>query len=283
MLPNEYRDAVGEHRREADPPAPPGPNPPKVRSYADEVLCTAMDFGEGLLKCGAEVRRVEDTVIRICHAYGAEHVEIFAITAMITAAIRMPDGDYSSQVRRVYGSDNDFLRLEDFNELSRRICRETPPIEEVQESLRKIRENGKPIDPVVFIGGTVAAASFAVFFGGGVFDAVASGVIGFLMILLGSTLFSKMGPFARTLLNSVFAGLLAETAAHLYGGFHADKIMIATIMLLIPGSSFCNSLRDLFSGDTFAGSARLMQSVLLALTIAAGFSLAILLFGGVIL
>ena len=256
---------------------------PKPRTYADEVLCTALDFGEGLLKCGAEIRRVEDTATRICQAYGAEHVEIFAITAMITAAIRMPDGEYSSQVRRVFGSDNDFRRLEDFNELSRTVCRDTPPIEAVQARLREIREGDRRLDPIVVLGGTVATASFAVFFGGGLPDAIAAGVIGFLMLLLGGTLLSRMGPFARTLLNSIFAGLLAETAAHLYPGFQADKIMIATIMLLIPGGAFCNSLRDLFSGDTFAGSARLMQSILLALTIAAGFSFAILLFGGAVL
>lgn len=255
--------------------------PFQERSYADSVLCTALDIGEGLLKCGAEIQRVEDTVQRICYAYGAEHIEIFAITAMITSSIRMPDGEYSSQMRRVYGSVNDFRQLEDFNALSREICRDTPKIESVQKRIREIKNVRREHSWFSVLGGVIAAAGFAIFFGGNLLDALASGVIGFLIMLLSETVFSKMGPFTRTLLNSILAGLLAETAAHLYGGFHADKIMIATIMLLIPGIALSNSLRDLFSGDTFAGSARLIQAVLLALTIASGFSLAIVLFGGV--
>ncbi len=256
--------------------------PERERSYADEVLCTALDIGEGLLKCGAEIQRVEDTVTRICRAYGAEHVEIFAITAMITASIRMPDGGYSTQTRRVYGSSNDFRQLEDYNALSREICKEPLPFETVQTRLSEIKREARAHKWISVVGGVVAAAAFAVFFRGNVFDAIASGLIGFIIMLLGATVFSHIGPYASTLLNSILAGLLAETAAYFYSGFHADKIMIATIMLLIPGIAFCNALRDLFSGDTFAGSARLIQAVLLALTIAAGFSIAIVLFGGVI-
>lgn len=30
----------------------------------------ALDMGETMLRCGAEILRVEDTVIRICTAYG---------------------------------------------------------------------------------------------------------------------------------------------------------------------------------------------------------------------
>lgn len=254
---------------------------PKARSFADMLLCTALDIGEGLLKCGAEIQRVEDTVQRICRAYGAEHIEIFAITAMITASLRMPDGEYSSQMRRVYGSVNDFRQLEDYNALSREICADTPVFDIVQERIFKIKQAARTKKWIEIVGGVVAASAFSVFFGGNVYDAIASGLIGLFIMLLSATLFSHIGIFARTLFNSFLAGLFAESVASLYGGFHASIIMIATIMLLIPGSAFSNALRDLFSGDTFAGSARLVQAILLALTIAAGFSLAIVLFGGV--
>ena len=53
------------------------------------LLCLAMDIGEGMLKCGAEIHRVEDTIERVCKAYGAVHVEIFAIPSVIISAIRM--------------------------------------------------------------------------------------------------------------------------------------------------------------------------------------------------
>ena len=251
------------------------------RTYADRVLCTALDVGEGLLESGAEIRRVEDTMERICRAYGAEHVEVFAITATIQASVRMPNGEYSSQMRRVYGSSNNFRLREDFNALSRLICTEGLSIDEVQLRIREMRRSQKPHSWIADFGGAFAAAGFSVFFGGSLADGLMSGVIGLVMLIVGGIVLKNVGVFAKTLINSFIAGILTECAVHLYSGFHADMIMIATIMLLIPGSSFCNALRDLFSGDTFAGSARLVQSVLLALTIASGYSLAILIFGGV--
>ena len=251
------------------------------RTYADQVLCTALDVGERLLESGAEIRRVEDTMERICRAYGAEHVEIFAITATIQASIRMPNGEYASQMRRVFGSSNNFRLLEDFNALSRLICAEVLPIDEVQRRIREMRRSQKPHSWRADFGGAFAAAAFSVFFGGSLLDGALSGVIGLIMMIVGGFVLKNVGIFAKTLINSFIAGILAEFAVELYPEFHSDMIMIATIMLLIPGSSFCNALRDLFSGDTFAGSARLVQSVLLALTIASGYSLAILIFGGV--
>ena len=62
-------------------------------------------------------------------------------------------------------------------------------------------------------------------------------------------------------------------------GDHADKVMIGTIMLLIPGVDIGNSLRDLFFGDIVSGSMRLIKALLTATAIAVGYSIAILLGG----
>ena len=39
-------------------------------AFSIEHLTLALDIGERLLVCGAEVSRVEDTITRICRAYG---------------------------------------------------------------------------------------------------------------------------------------------------------------------------------------------------------------------
>ncbi|MBQ7846969.1 MAG: threonine/serine exporter family protein [Clostridia bacterium] len=92
----------------------------------EEVLTIAMDLCECMLECGAEIHRVEDTAERICRAYGAERVEIFAMTSLITATIVMADDRKSTQVRRVYGSANELYKIEKLNALSRTICKDTP-------------------------------------------------------------------------------------------------------------------------------------------------------------
>ena len=99
----------------------------RIASFAEYLLCLALDVGEGMLKNGGDVNRVEDTIERICRAYGAEHVEVFTIISVINAAIRMPDGSYSSQLRRVKSTSNNLGKLERLNALSREICKEKPP------------------------------------------------------------------------------------------------------------------------------------------------------------
>ena len=53
-------------------------------------------------------------------------------------------------------------------------------------------------------------------------------------------------------------------------------------MSLIPGVAFTNSLRDLISGDTITGLLRLIEAIVIALSIAIGFSLASLVIGGML-
>ena len=64
-------------------------------------------------------------------------------------------------------------------------------------------------------------------------------------------------------------------------GGNVDMVMIGTIMLLVPGVSFGYALRDLMFGDTLSGTLKIIQAVLLATMIALGYSLAILLAGGI--
>ena len=47
--------------------------------YAREFLFIALSIGEEMLISGAEVSRVEDSVRRICTAYGGERVDVFAV------------------------------------------------------------------------------------------------------------------------------------------------------------------------------------------------------------
>ena len=56
--------------------------------FAEYLLCLALDVGEGMLKNGGEVSRVENTVERICKAYGAVHVEVFSIISVIHASAK---------------------------------------------------------------------------------------------------------------------------------------------------------------------------------------------------
>ena len=104
--------------------------------YADAILCSALDIGQLLLKSGAEIFRVEDTIERICFAYGAAHVESFSITTLIVASVRMKDGEFSEQMRHVKTSAMNLYRVEMLNNISREICQDGISIAEAREKIK---------------------------------------------------------------------------------------------------------------------------------------------------
>ena len=59
-------------------------------SELTHLVATAMDLGEQLLMSGGEVARVEDTMRRLCHAYGADSVDVLTITSSIILTANFP-------------------------------------------------------------------------------------------------------------------------------------------------------------------------------------------------
>jgi uncharacterized membrane protein YjjP (DUF1212 family) len=248
---------------------------------ADEILCTALDVGEHILRHGGEVYRVEDTIERICRSYGAKHVEVFCITSVIISAIRMPDGDYSSQIRRVYDADNDLYKFEQLNNVSRNLCIRTPPRRVAMEMIDKAKKASPYSKYISYLGACIAVAAFAMFFGGSYKDAIAGAVVEALLVIIGEIIPKHMNKIAITTIQSFAAGVLSILSVYIGLGENNDKVMIGTIMILIPGIAFGNSIRDIFNGDLISGALRLFHSVIIAIAIAFGFSVALLWFGGI--
>ena len=86
------------------------------------MLRLALDIAEHILENGGEISRVENTIERIGYALGAAHVEAFAVTTLITASVRMKDGAYSQQMRRVKNTSVNLYRVEELNRISRELC-----------------------------------------------------------------------------------------------------------------------------------------------------------------
>ena len=258
------------------------PTPPsEIKTKADKILCLALDIGEGILLSGGEINRVENTIERICRAYGAKHTEVFTINSLIVAAVRLEDDSYSNQIRRVTGEGTNLSRLEKFNALSRKICRERTDLDEAHEMVKKVKSETPYPAFISMLGAMLGAATFALYFGGTWIDALSAGVIGLLLKLFDANRPSYLNKMASTVICSFIGGMLAYLMTMVGLGSNVDIIMMGTIMLLIPGAYFGYALRDLLFGDFIAGTLKLIQSFLVAGMIALGFSLAMLLMGGV--
>lgn len=246
----------------------------------ERVLSLALDLGKSMIKCGAEMNRVEETIIRIGYAYKMKTTEVFSVVSMITATVCDENGRTHTQTRRIYSYSINFDKLEQLNALSRKICAETPDTEKAREELERIMVPSRLFNPVVLLGYVLASAGFAVFFGGTVMDALATVPISVVIYLFNA--FVKVTGASRlffTALTSAFSGALAILFVCLGFGDNADMIMIGNIMLLIPGLMLTNSVREMLCGDLMSGILRLLESVILALSIAVGFAIPIYISG----
>lgn len=253
---------------------------PHSDSWVDNLVRIALDIGEGLLKSGAEIHRVEGAIEHICKAYGAAHVEVFSIQSLIVTAVRMPDGSYSSQSRRITNISNHLRCLEHYNRLSREICSTTPDFDTVDRQIFEIKQKRNYHFFLIVIGYALAAGAFAVFFGGTWRDGIAAALIGIIMSLVDRINAKFFTSVTKTLLVAFTAGILSYLSVVAHIGQHTGMIAIGTIMILIPGLSLGNSMRDLLTGDTLAGILRAVQSCIIAVIIAIGYSITIIMLEG---
>lgn len=247
-----------------------------------KFVSTVLDFGEALMGCGAEVSRVEDSLRRICESYGCK-VQLMAISVGIVLTVTLPDGDTRTQLRRCTSGGNNFSRLSELNALSREVCATVPALEDFAQKLAEILkpDASKRAAYKRCLGAVLAACSCAVFFGGNLYDCIPTAVCALLIFILDKFLKSKApNASAYNFISALLSGLLAVGICK-YFPFHLDMVIIGIIMLLIPGILLTNSMRDMLLGDTLTGSARLFEAVLGAACLAAGITVAILLFGGV--
>ncbi len=248
-----------------------------------KLISCMLDIGKAMFKSGAEISRVEDTLIRIGRSYGAKRVNAFALASLILVSIEFSDGEEITRTRRIRkGLQNDFVKLEAFNALSRRFCEGNMSVDSLYDGYLAISSK-KPSKLIIYSGSALASGAFAMFFGGNIFDSVVSALFGILICLMQQ----KLTPLCRNnitfvVIASFITGLCISLVSAPFGFMHADKIMIGDIMLLVPGISITNSVRDIFVGDTITGSMSFVESILSAGALAAGFMLAIIFAGGVI-
>ena len=241
----------------------------------NKLLHLFLEMGERLLDAGAEINRVEDTLERIGLAYGASKMNVFVITSSIIITMETSDGRLLTHTRRVnFNNSTDFTVLEQLNELSRQCCTNPLPPAEFAERMRVCEDPARR--RTLYVGSIIASGSFAMFFGGTWQDAFVAAVVSILICFLqekGTKLFSNSIMF--DLVCAFLSGTVICIIVKILPFLNMDKIMIGDIMLLIPGIAITNAIRDMLMGDTISGLMRLIEGILWAGALAAGFMAAI--------
>lgn len=248
-----------------------------------KVLKYAMEIGEWMLKSGAGVSRVEDTISRICKAYGAKEANVFSITSSIVTTIEDDHGETITQTKRIRYYKTDFKKLDELNQLSRYMCQNLPEETEVKKRISEIKKGKVVVFTEEVITSAIIAAAWTCFYGGGFTEGVIAMICGALVTILARYI-KILAPNEMVLnfLLSFFVASLSYISASVGITHDYGKIIIGNIMLLVPGVAFVNALRDMIGGDMMSGILRVCESVLLAIFLAAGSFMALVFWGGVI-
>ncbi len=240
-----------------------------------------LDFGEAMMSAGAEISRVEDSLGRIGASCGALRTEVFAITASLVLTLRFEDGEFTGTRRITSSGENDFNKLRRLNELSRDCVEKSLSPDQLKDRLDRIRDEApKPLR--TYLGSATAAGSFALFFGGSLWDGLIAACFGLLVCFFQRKIASRFPNKAFFLFTISFLTgsgicLLAKVLPFL--PLQVDKIMIGDIMLTVPGIATTMSVRDMLIGDTISGVTKLLECLLWAGCLAAGFIVAMMLCG----
>jgi uncharacterized membrane protein YjjP (DUF1212 family) len=242
----------------------------------DEVLDIALEIGYRLLESGAEVSRVEESIRRMVMAYGHSHCDVFAIPSCIIVTAPDHTGVSQTRLRRLHARGTNLGRITLLNSLVRQVCSTTPTAGDIESSLQKIAASPVFGFPVQLLACALIAAAFTLFFGGSWADAAVALVCGALMKLAMHALSRfQTNPFFISLAGSALAASLAFFAVRWNLAGQMDKIIIGTLMNLVPGVAITTSIQDTIAGDLIAGMTKMAEAFLTATAIALGTGIAL--------
>ncbi len=245
-----------------------------------EILDTINEIGYLLLKHGAEIYRVEESMRRMCEAYHFKDIEVFALPTYFTISLKLTDGTPYHCSKVVRSSHIHLDHLHELNQLVREISNQQIEYTEAQEKINIIKNNELDL-PLILFGYILSSAMFCVFFGGGMNEMIAAGLIGFVLYYVVLAMEAlAINNIVRTMISSMVIATLAIFAYKLGIIVKMDATIIGCLMILTPGIAITNSLRDMIGGNLVSGTMRMVEAILIAASIAIGVGI-VMVIGGI--
>ena len=239
-----------------------------------EILALAVEIGDALLRNGAEVYRVEDTVMHILEAYEIENYDVYVLSNGIFASANEDREDACSMIRHIPLGTTHLGRIAALNQLSREICSHECSLIDAWNRLERCKNIsfGKPVVHIFFCG--LGCGCFSYLFGGTALDSIVGFFIGMLLqVFLFALKRHKNSKFITNILGSAFVTLLSLIVLSFGTPILYDKVIIGDIMPLVPGIALTTSIRDFFNGDYLSGAIHMIDAILTAFCIAVGVGL----------
>lgn len=249
-----------------------------MSSNVNEIIEVCLLAGRIMLSNGGETYRTEDTMSRIAKAYGMQEAHCYVTPTGIFLTIQSGIKDIGkTKFIRITERSINLNKISSVNDISRKICFNELSIKEAYKSLIEV-ESAKPLYPIWLqvLAAAVASAFITIMFGGFWVDflpSVIAGGVGFFIFYIFNRIIKIK--FFSEIIASFAIGAIAIVFVNNGIGLNLEKIIIGSIMPLVPGLVITNAVRDLMAGDLVSGLARGSEALITAIALGAGIAGAI--------
>lgn len=252
----------------------------KKASLSQEEHTSVVDLvlraGQLMQQHGAESQLVEQTVHRLGKGLGCDALEVILSPTSILICSHTA-GDSLTRARRIREAHVNMTTVSCITRLCTRVEQRMHGPAEASSELERIVSIGSNYarwQIVLTIG--ISCAAFCKLFGGGWPEvALTFTASGSAMALRQQMMLHHVNPYLNAATTAFVATLIASAATVFGWGDKPDTALAASVLLLIPGVAFINSIQDLLKGYTVMGLARWSTGTLITVAIAIGMVLAL--------
>lgn len=243
----------------------------KQQFTATEVLEVCLLAGKIMLENGAETFRVEDTMMRMAKSFNGKKSHSYVTPTGIVFSIEDEELT-NTKLIRITNRTTDLHKVTLVNSVSRKISEGELTLGEARQALKEIEEANLTF-PLIFqiFAAAIASGCFLIMFKGTWHDflpAFIAGGVGLLSFIFFQQLVSIR--FFAEFVASVVIGVVAYLLVSMGLGMQLDKIILGSVMPLVPGLLLTNAVRDLLAGHLVSGLSKGAEAILTAFAIGSG-------------
>ncbi|MBY9079652.1 threonine/serine exporter family protein [Paenibacillus sp. HN-1] len=237
-----------------------------------EIIDLCLFAGKIMLQNGAETYRVEDTMTRMAAALGFPGAHSYVTPTVIlftTSRTEQP------KLFRIAERTTDLQKVAQVNDISRRLSQRELTSAQAREELAAVDDSAHAYPAWLRVAAAaLAGGCFTIMFNGQYSDALPAMFVSGIGYAAAAYLqrLAQIRFFAE-LTASILIGLLSYLAVQAGIGAETDKIIIGSVMPLVPGLLITNAVRDLMAGHLISGLSKGAEAFLTAFAIGTGIGL----------
>lgn len=242
-------------------------------SEMHRVLELALEAGRILLRNGAEIFRVEETIWHICNHFKIEQMDAFVLSNGIFLTAYQKGRETFARVKYVPFAGTHLGIVTEVNNLSREISAGNVSIDEAFARLKEIEKRPPKKNWHMVLASGMGSGAFCYLIQPNTPASCAAFLIGSLLYIW--VLFASKHKMSKIIINIVGGGFLTVMAlliTKIPFPFEVglDEVIIGSILPLIPGVGFVNAIRDIADSDFISGIVRMLDTLLVFVYIAIG-------------